>query len=399
MVTSLAKRATNGLRDKLRQHSDLIYIVMLLAMLACYFLRIIGDEKVGVDLRLRVAEATYFLRGINPYDVYVGNVSRIEGIDFSHAYSFFSYYFAAIFIPVHNTYVQAILFSTLDVLSICAGVWLVGQLTGSAVRMAASIVVAILLLSVFFWQHINNLNYNFVATFGLLLAFYGISKKSPVVAAAGMIVVGLKPTLAIPAILYFLVTKRWRTLIYVSLSYGALLMLTSLQMNTNPLDIVAQLANTQSKFSNGYTDGFFFFLKPVLNGHMTLFGIAASATVLIFFRRYLMDPVSGLIVVIALGLSLFYNNVHAWVIVYPLLVYAIAVAPESRSVLIALLLLVFFLLVPRLAGWISERNIDTYVAVHNVLRFGVLGVASYLLIEYRFQTASINVSARNVYAA
>jgi hypothetical protein len=398
MLNPFAMRSTHDSRAKLGQYMSFVYVMTLLAMFACYLFRIVGDEKVGVDLRLRVAEATYFLRGINPYDVYVGKLARLEGIDVSHAYSFFSYYFAAIFIPIRNSYVQAILFSTLDVLLLCAGIWMVGRLTGLAVRVAAPLTVAILLLSVFFWQHINNLNYNFIAAFGLLLVFFGVSKKSPVLAAVGMIVIGLKPTLAIPAFIYLLVTKRWRTLLYASVSYGSLLMITSLQINTSPIDIIVQLANTQSKFSNGHTDGFFFFLKPILNGQITLLGIVVTVTLLILSRRYVIDPMNGLIVVIALGLSLFYNNVHAWIIVYPLLAYAIAIVAtdgaKHRSVLIASLLLIIFLVVPRLAGLVGESYVDTYVAVHNVVRFSLLGVASFLLIRFRSQAAPTHAPKR-----
>lgn len=379
----IVSQALSAVRKELQRRGSIYYAAALVMMFVCYVVRVVTDEKVGADLRLRIAEATYFLKGINPYEVFVGHVKRIDGVDVSHAYSFFSYYFAAIFIPIQSTYVQALLFVSLDLLALYAGIWLLGRITGTAVKLSAPLVIAILLFSVFFWQHINNLNYNFTAALGLLVAFYGITRASPSLTAVGMVVVGLKPSLAIPALLYLLISSRWRAFFYSGLAYAALLMLTCWQIDTNPIDIIVQLAIVQEKFSNGYTDGFFFFLKPFLNGHMTALGIIVSVTVLILCRRYLIDPANGLIVVIALGLSFFYNNVHAWLIVYPILAYAMAEWLQGKADLTPCVLLTIFLVLPRFAGLIDEKHVEAYVAIHNVVRFSLLMVATFLLVRFR----------------
>ena len=227
-----------------------------------------------------------------------------------------------------------------------------------------------LLLSVFFGQHVLTLNYNLVAALGLVVTFYSIQKGNDAGAVAGLIVCGLKPSIAIPALLYVIVTKRVKVLGWTLLWYIAALAIASAWLGANPFKLLLQLEHAQATYSNGFTDGVLYLLRPILGGEVATFGFVACVATLWLSRRHIYDPISGLAVVSALGIGLFYNHVHAWIIAYPLLIVAVTDYRTRGASIFPILGLVAFLLIPRLAGIVSGRWIDVYMAVHNLMRFG-----------------------------
>jgi hypothetical protein len=89
---------------------------------------------------------------------------------------------------------------------------------------------------------------------------------------------------------------------------------------------------------------------------------------------------------VSCGVSLFYNQVHAWIAVYPLLIFAFSAYLDdkiSKPRLISLIALLIFVTTPRLSGVFSELHMDTYLYFHNIVRFSLLWLASGLLIHIR----------------
>lgn len=366
-----------------------IYFLLLLAMFVFYLFKI--NNGAGGDLMLRISESKYFINNINPYDVYNGTHPIIPEFGSPNAYSFVSYYLMIPFTLIQpNLFITKIIYSLLDISLLVIGIKLTDQLFDTKKYLLAPIIVFMFLISVFYWQQVSTLNYNIVSAFGILLIFYSISSGSTLRAVFGLILIGVKPSFAIPIIIYLIITTRWKILAIGGFIYFLMLSFAAYWINTNIFEIIMQLKSTQSSFSNGHTDGFFFFIKAFLWPNISLFltGLLISTITLHWFKNKIMDPISGLIITTTLGISLFYNQVHAWIIIYPILIYAISEMYENKSKFKPVIFLSLFLIVPRLAGIFNEQHIDTYVAFHNVIRFGLLFVSAALLIGDRQNISS-----------
>ncbi len=363
-----------------KQNISIIYYLLLLLMLVGYALKVLNGS--GGDLGLRISEAKYFLHGVNPYDVYIGRVERIDGYGYPNAYSFLSYYFAAPFTLIDSYFYQRIIFSLVDISALVGGIFLTNRMLNAKENHSA-IITFVLLSSVFFWQQVNTLNYNLIATFGLLVVFYGLFCKNILYSVLGVIIIGLKPSIAIPVFVYLLFTRRWKPLFLSGVIYLSILFLTAMWTSTSPVDLLLQLKDTQSKFSNGHTDGFFYFIKPFIGDKITALGGVLTIVFIFLFREKLEDPLNGLVLVTALGIGFFYNHVHAWIISYPLLIIAISNYKDCDKSIFPIISMLIFLLVPRLSGLFGNDNIDLYVSIHNILRFGLLFVTAYFLVKSR----------------
>ena len=358
----------------------------------------IAYGEAGSDLLWRITEAKYFLREINPFDEFVRHTKTAK--DFGQipaAYSFISYYFAsALYLATPNDQSAIIIFAVLDVCALILGVNLLIKYLGVTIRRTL-IVFPALLGSVFFWQHLAFLNYTVIATLGLILVVYGLSIRRTLFVVIGALILGLKPSFAIPTFIFLLIAKEWRILFYIALLYLLLLILTALQIHTNPVDILLQLLDTQRIFSEQFyfyrSEGLFLFLRPWVGSQLTLIGLATTCLILGNYRKVLYDPYVSLILVASCGVSLFYNQVHAWIAVYPLLILALNAYLDdklARLPLISLVSLIIFVIAPRLSGMFSEMHMDTYLYLHNIVRFSLLWLASGLLIHLRVKQLKSN---------
>lgn len=368
---------------------------MMMALCAAYAFQ--TYPVTGVDLAWRLTEARYFILGINPFDVFIDRLPTIQ--EFGQkpaAYSFFSYYFASILnLITDNFFIKSVIFAVMDVSAVIFGIRVTEKLIDSEPHYSTPLVIAVLLLSPFFWQQLWNLNYTFISVFGLLLVFLGILKKNCGFGLLGMMLIGLKPSLAIPTFMYLFVTKRWDILTLTIPVYVALLLGSAYWIDTNPFAIITQLQDTQrifaTQFGYHHSEGFFLFLRSILIQQMTLFSILVTGVVLILSRKYIYDALSGMILTVSLSTSLFYNQVHAWPGVYPLLVYAVSLGLTKEKILLRekfilwlpCLLLIIFIDIPRLASAFDGQYLEYYLSVHNIVRFGFLFWATFLLMQTR----------------
>ena len=378
------------LRQYVRYYRS-VYALMAVVLFACYWLGI--ARGAGGDLALRISEAKYFLNGINPYDVFSGRAPPIEAYGDPHAYSPFSYLLASSFTIFDLDVWQNVTFAALDIMCLMGGIALTTRMVGHDRSLAGPFIIAALLCSVFLWQHIWTLNYNLLAAFGLIVSFYGIHRNRRLLCVVGMVIVGVKPSLAIPLFLYLLVSRRWRLLVYGGSAYALALVGVACWIKTTPLAFLLQLIDTQSRLSRlsgGYTDGFLYFLKPYVHEWVTLVAVLIAIVILFLARKWLKDPVCGLMLVICLGIGLFYNHVHAWIIAYPLIVYAVTQLCDAKASTVLVIAPLLFILLPRLAGQFSAEARDVYVMIHNVMRFGLLFVAcsSVVRCQARRETAN-----------
>jgi hypothetical protein len=372
------------------KYLTILCCLMTLLVLSCYLVPISGGAG-GEDLMLRISEARYFMAGINPYDVYTGKVPSSPELGHPNAYSFFSYYFASPFALLSSPFLQKSLFAIIDMIALTAGLVLTARMAAMRKHAAIPLVMAVLLLSPFFYQHVNTLNYNLIASLGVILVFHVLQAKTTWMAVVGVILLGLKPSLAIPTIMCLSVFGNWKLLVYPALSCLLLMVLVCLRIDTNPFEIVSELRSIQAGFSNGHTDGMFFLFKPAIGNYLLLLGLVLSAAVVLTCKaRGLLNPRAGIVLSLSLGVSLFYNHVHAWIAVYPLLVFATADLYRKRSwsTWIPFLLILMFLCLPRLAGIVDPPYRHLYVGVHNLVRFGALFFASAWLVRNATEAAT-----------
>jgi hypothetical protein len=137
---------------------------------------------------------------------------------------------------------------------------------------------------------------------------------------------------------------------------------------------------------------FWRFVEPVA----LLAGVLVSASVVLVARRQVQDPVVALSVSLALGIALFFNQVHAWIAVFPLVMVAAVWSTENRDARRSMLLLLAFATVPRLLGVIPLESRDAFVAVHNLLRFSVLLAGVFLLARAaQVMTTALDTATRS----
>jgi hypothetical protein len=349
-------------------------------------------HQIGADFLLRMTEARYFLAAINPYDVFMGIKPIISVYGPTPAvYSFFSYFFAGIFTRVtSDEQTQLLLFICLDFAALVAGVLLVNKMISSCLAQPSDLVsqlskswvlMLVLVCSTYFWQHVYFLNYTLLSIFGLLMVLWGLHKNLTLVPLVGMALIGLRPSLAIPVFVYLAVSKHWKLLSLAALEYLCVLLAASTKLQANPIDLVKQLSEVQRYFSDNlsyyHAEGILLIIKTQLGSYLTIVSTVVVAIIMIAYRKHLTNPLISLSLIITSSVSLFYTQVHAWISIYPILLIALSgIANRDHAFKkyskVLVLVLISFLIVPRLSGYVSEDFRYHYLVFHNLLRFGAL---------------------------
>jgi len=362
-------------------------------------------QQTGADFLVRIAEAKYFLARINPYEVFVGLKPIISAYGPEPAvYSFFSYLFAAVLTKLSNvSQTQLFVYIVLDFCSLVVGILLLNKITDSHSQQQICPLkqrlklILVLISSTFFWQHVYFLNYTLVSVFGLILLIYGISKKSWLVPLIGMGLIGLRPSLAIPVFIYLFFGKHWKILCLSIAEYSGVLLFTSWRLNTRPLRLLEQLAEIQKHFSQnlGYyhAEGAFSILQPLLGPYLAILSVFIVCLIIIRYRTYLSNPLVALVLISACSVSFFYTQVHAWISIYPILLIALFDATRRKSFDPVVCILIGWLVIPRLSGFVPEIYRYDYVVIHNLCRFGALWYAVLTLVN-RLILVDKNVNAQ-----
>ena len=101
---------------------------------------------------------------------------------------------------------------------------------------------------------------------------------------------------------------------------------------------------------------------------------------MLMYRKHLANPLVSLVLIITCSVSLFYTQVHAWVSVYPILLIALAgfttQTDRSKKIFVVskllVLVLIGFLILPRLSGYVADEYRYHYLVAQNLVRFGAL---------------------------
>lgn len=344
-------------------------------------------HALGADLLWRITEAKYFLARINPYDVFTGVIPVISEFGAKPAiYSFFSYFLGGLLTTVAALdRTQILIFICIDFGALVAGVVLVNRLSYPSVaahgwlpqqNLQNRILMLVLACSTYFWQHVYFLNYTLLSVLGLLLVLYSLSRRSLLTALIGMSLIGLRPSLAIPVFIFLVVGRQWKILTWSTLAYSLVLLLTAWWLRTSPLSLLQQLSEIQRYFSENlsfyHAEGALLILTPYLGPYMTPLSALITFLIMMHYRVYLSNPIVSLLLITACSVSLFYTQVHAWISIYPILLVALINRTAIRSLPLVVPILIGFLILPRLSGYVAEEYRYQYLVIQNLVRFGAL---------------------------
>lgn len=350
-------------------------------------------HQTGADFLVRMAEAKYFLARINPYDVFFGlkPIISVYGPE-PAVYSFFSYVFGAVITKISNiSKIQILIYIAIDFFSLVLGILFIRKIanleTHNQFEQSQPDIKLILVLicSTYFWQHVYFLNYTLISEFGLILLIYGLTKKLNFVALIGMSLIGLRPSLAIPVFVYLLFGRYWKILLLSIVEYLGVLLFVSWRLSTSPVDLLKQLAEIQRHFADnlGYyhAEGALSILQPLLGNYLTILSMLVVCLIFIRYRAHLSNALVSLVLITACSVSFFYTQVHAWISVYPILLIALIEASKRKKLDWIIFVLIGWLVVPRLSGFVPEQYRYEYVVIYNLCRFGALWYCAVSLVN------------------
>jgi hypothetical protein len=395
-------------RIKLR---SLMHVAIFCLPLAIYLYNY-QTHAIGADLLWRITEAKYFLARINPYDVFIGAIPVISEYGAKPAaYSFFSYFLGGLLTTIAVIdRVPILIFICIDFVALVVGIVLINRLIQTAAIAAYSqlpqtnlqnrTLMLILACSTYFWQHVYFLNYTLLSVLGLLLVLYSLSSRSLLTALIGMSLVGLRPSLAIPVFIFLAIGRHWKILTWSTLVYGFVLLITAWWLRTSPLSLLQQLSEVQRIFSDdlGYyhAKGMLLILAPYLDPYMTPLSTLITLLVVWHYRAHLTNPIVSLLLMTSCSVSLFYTQVHAWISIYPILLIALFDRSLKKSLPLVAPILIGFLIIPRLSGFVAEEFRYPYLVVQNLIRFGALWYCVIRLVNQAIVTKYVSSAAHHV---
>jgi hypothetical protein len=348
-----------------------------------YHLAAIALLKPAVDLGLRVVEARYVRARIDPFLVMTGVEPQLDSIGGTFAYSFVSYLLMLplTFLDSHVT--REIIFVVLEATLLAMSLVMVRLLAGSTPRRMFVALAVCLFGSVFFLQHVQNLNYSVTGAVAATLVFGSERLMRPrsqtMLGALGLVLLAVKPSFAIPVVLVLIARRRWSVLVTGGSVLVLGLLTLSLWLDRNPIVLLLNTSATAERFNSGYENGLLFLFWRFVDPVALPASIIVTAVVVLLARRQVQDPVVALSVSLALGIALFFNQVHAWIAVFPLVMVAAVWSTENKDARRSMLLLLAFALVPRLLGAVPLEYRDAFMAVHNLVRFSILLAGVFLL--------------------
>jgi hypothetical protein len=368
----------------------------LIFLIVAYFYYVSAYRKgAGVDILWRVKETKYFLMGINPFDVLVGNVPINPDIGLPAAYAYVSYIAAIPFSFLSEKISILLLYSKIDILCLYAGIFLYRKIMGNKYSILDPLIILITLSSLVILEHINCLNYGVVSIFGLISTAYGITCKSLRYVLIGIFLVSLKPSLLLPLAIALCLSKNFKALCILIFINVLAISIVSLSVDTPIFTLSKQLQQTQYYFSDkGFYrwEGFFLFARDIIGRQITIVGIFCTTILCFFYRKKINnDPIILITLVIISSLCFFYNQEHAWAMAYPLIAYCFYNITNNKQVMFPLVFLILFMCVPSMYIYFESLGFDRYMALHNIIRFGSLFIAGLWIVRIRLKVQQSNV--------
>jgi len=367
-------------------HNLLIIFSIITFALVCFvYYKEIGKEGAGVDILWRVTESKYYLKGINPFDVFSGNKAVEVNLGMPAAYAFASYLINIPFAILNDNYKILIFYSIIDIFCLYTGLKLIRQKLGIKYSIADPIIIIITLFSLLNLGHIECLNYGIVSVFGLILAIYSVYEKKIALLIIGIILISLKPSLLIPFLVSCLILKKINIFALTVIINIGILIFSGWILDESIINLIKQLQETQMYFSRkGFYrwEGIFLILKNWFPVKMTILGIVASVIYIGFYKNKIENNfINELIIITTTSLAFFYNQEHAWAMVYFGMGYCVYKIKDNKILVYPLILIIIFMWIPSQYEVIEKLGFIKYMHYHNLIRFVILIIATGLIIK------------------
>jgi len=362
----------------------IINISVLIIVVLTYISQIIV-EGTGVDILWRVTESKYFINGINPYEVFIGQKPEVKEFGRPAAYAHISYLLVAPLAIINNKYVILSIYSIIDIYCLYAGLKIIRKDLGKNYSILDSIIIVITLISLVNLDHIKNLNYGIVAVYGLILTLDAAQKEKLIPMIIGIILVSLKPSILIPLVILCLMTKEIKIFIWLLIINLFTVVFVGSVVEESTLVLIKQLQELNMHFSrNGFYrwEGLFLFIKNWIDIKLVFVGIGTTLIYMLINKNIIkIDNLSKAIVIITSSLAFFYNQEHAWSMAYIILAYCIYQIKKDNFLLFPLILVLLFMCFPSNYEEIEKLGYLKYMFYHNIIRFTLLLVASGIVLR------------------
>ena len=358
--------------------------ISVFVLVICKFYQEITYGSVGVDVLWRVTEAKYVLMRINPFDIFMGKIPADLNIGKPAVYAPVSYLFMIPFTFVESKKFILYLYTGLDLFCLCCGIYIIRKSLNVNYDWKDALVLFIIFVSILRLDHIVYLNYGLISVFGLILFFLGQQKNSPVFMVLGIILVSLKPSLLLPLIILLIIKKNFFTLALLLFINIILISVVGVLVDSSILNLIFQMREAQAIFSaNGFFrwEGILVVLKPFIGNRITLFGVVGCLLYIFAVHRYANGLFAKLTITVVASLTFFYNQEHAWIMVYPLIAYCIYFLSLEKKIAFIFFVLLIFMWMPSMYVQIESKGYGNYMSYHNLFRFSALLVVSTLLLK------------------
>jgi hypothetical protein len=269
--------------------------------------------------------------------------------------------------------ISAFIFSMLDLLAF-ASVAFALKNKGLFSPVAFSATLILLLGSVFFWQHVVFLNYNIIVAGSLFVGLWAAREDKMALSLIAGFLIGLKPTVFVPFFVLLLVRGHWRHAVAISVVQSMALAAVCIHLGLSPLDYASQLVETVSAWTRIENYGLLSFaIYSGIEPGTSLSILISTVIILAATARFPGDAISDYALCTFVSLAFYYNNVHAWTMIFPIFsVWAMLYLEERTSLWIGLML-GSFVVVPRLLSLYPQDYSAEIILLHNTLRFAALG--------------------------
>lgn len=215
----------------------------------------------------------------------------------------------------------------------------------------------------------------------LLFSLWASSTRHMLLFLASGFLVGLKPTVLIPLLIMLLARRKFRQATFLVTLYTICLLGVCAYLGFGPVTYFAQLSSTAEQWSNFSNSGLlavfnYFGLRP-----STAVSVAVSSIIILALTRLSIDSfITNYAIIVFAALAFFYNNPHAWIMVFPIFVAWLDAYRRDISSLWIGASIALFLIVPKAESLYPQSIRETLLIAHNIIRFGVLGFALYSFI-------------------
>jgi len=241
----------------------IVFAALALMLVAKGVSQFLGDSGAGYDLKLSWVNERYFARAVNPFDVagariepgWLGArkavVSPDLGIPEFVTYPPWSYPMAALFDwpqwPAVKNY-----FLFLNA-ACCAFLfwWIARTVEFSTAKQQRWWVAAAILSNVAISQTIINGNYGIIVTAFIAAAFLLEEAGWNLLAGLLMGLAMIKPTIAGPFLLIFMIEKKWVAAMAASGAVAITWVGASIHVHTNPIEFLGQMLESSRRFELG----------------------------------------------------------------------------------------------------------------------------------------------------